>query len=599
MEDRRLLVLYGSQTGTAQAVAERIGREGKRLHFDTVVSSMDNYQPISQLVEEKLAALVCATTGQGDQPDNMVKFWRFLLRRNLPKDSLSNLHFGVLGLGDSGYAQFNYASKRLQRRLGQLGGTSIVPLGLADDQHDLGADAVTDSWIESFWQKTRELYPLPANVLPIPADALPPPKYAVRMADSGPAINGGHLEAAGHSRPNSAKLISNNRVTAEGHFQDTRLVRLDVSGCAAIDPFVPGDVCMVQPSNLEETVEDFLRLVDHLDPDRWFSLEQNDANMELPPDTIGLGKVTNLRQCATHLFDLQAIPGRYFFELLSKFTKDDLEKEKFVEFTTAEGQQDLYEYCNRPRRNILEVLYDFSANTTKHLPLEYLFDLFPVIKPRAFSIASSPVVDTDEIHLLVAVVKYRSKLVKPRLGLCSNWLARAQPGDDVTMWVKKGTFTFPQDPVTPVVLVGPGTGLAPFRSLIRDELMRPLPSGRPISLFFGCRSASKDFYFGQDWKELETTYRGQFHLFTAFSRDQEDKIYVQHVMAQNDEHVFRLIHDQRGSFYIAGNAKQMPDQVKDALKQVLRKYTHMDDKEADDYVQTMENEKRFQTETWS
>ena len=125
-----------------------------------------------------------------------------------------------------------------------------------------------------------------------------------------------------------------------------------------------------------------------------------------------------------------------------------------MEFTTAEGQQELYEYCNRPRRNVLEVLYDFSLNTVPSIPLDYLFDLMPVIKPRSFSIASSRLNHPDKIQLLVAVVKYRSKLVEPRLGLCSNWLANLDKGHLVPMWVKKGTFKFPKDPHTPLIMVG-------------------------------------------------------------------------------------------------------------------------------------------------
>lgn len=146
------------------------------------------------------------------------------------------------------------------------------------------------------------------------------------------------------------------------------------------------------------------------------------------------------RECAEKWFDLQAVPNRYFFELLSKFTKDDLEREKFQEFTTTEGQQDLFDYCNRPRRSGLEVLADFSLHTVPHIPLEYLFDLFPVIKPRSFSIANSALSMPGKLQLLVAVVKYKSVLMEPRLGLCSNYLANCQIGQKVAIWTKKGTL---------------------------------------------------------------------------------------------------------------------------------------------------------------
>merc|ERR1712013_741174 len=124
-------------------------------------------------------------------------------------------------------------------------------------------------------------------------------------------------------------------------------------------------------------------------------------------------------------------------------------------FNTAEGQQDLYEYCNRPRRHILEVLYDFR-HSTPNIPFEYLFDLIPPIKPRSFSIASPP--GGTVLELLVAVVRYRSSLKAPRLGLCSNWLASMKPGSQVPVWVRRGAFTFPKEP-TPVLMVGPSLAI--------------------------------------------------------------------------------------------------------------------------------------------
>lgn len=292
------------------------------------------------------------------------------------------------------------------------------------------------------------------------------------------------------------------------------------------------------------------------------------------------------------MFDLQAIPGRYFFELLAKFTDDDLEKEKFIEFTTTEGQQDLFDYCNRPRRNSLEVLADFTLHTVPHIPLEYLFDLFPMIKPRSFSIASSLSFTPGKIQLLVAIVQYKSKLVEPRLGLCSNFLANSQIGDLIPIWTKKGTLKLPTDINLPLILVGPGTGVAPFRSIIQDEFAKK--SGRQIYLIFGNRSQSKDFYFKDEWEKLNVK------LYTAFSRDQEDKYYVQHLIKDHKELFGDVIVNQDGFIYIAGNSKQMPDQVKEAFQECVESIGDEEDaQEVRNYVNQMLTEKRLQMETWS
>lgn len=159
MTHRKLNILYGSQTGTAQDVAEYIWRESKKYHFTGTVQSMDQYE-VKSLINEQLVVFVCSTTGQGDEPDNMTGFWKFLLRRGLPKDSLCGVSYAVLGLGDSSYNQFNFVAKRLNRRLQQLGGTPVVPTGLCDDQHDLGPSAVYMPWINDLWQKLAELRPL-------------------------------------------------------------------------------------------------------------------------------------------------------------------------------------------------------------------------------------------------------------------------------------------------------------------------------------------------------------------------------------------------------------------------------------------------------
>lgn len=244
-----------------------------------------------------------------------------------------------------------------------------------------------------------------------------------------------------------------------------------------------------------------------------------------------------------------------------------------LELSSAEGQQELFDYCNRPRRNLLEVLYDFR-HTTPNIPLEYFFDLFPNIKPRAFSIASSCDLLPDEIQLLVAVVKYRTKLlVAPRLGLCSNWFTRLRGNNKIALWIKKGTLTFPSKSQSPVVMVGPGTGIAPFHAYASKEIVHDMNRERRIVVYFGCRYKRKDFYFQKEWSKMEEFEN--FSHFTAFSRDgpeDENKTYVQHVIEQHSKMLYELIYEQEGHFYIAGNSKLMPDAVTDALKMILKKH---------------------------
>ncbi|KAM9595107.1 NADPH-dependent diflavin oxidoreductase 1 isoform 4-T11 [Morphnus guianensis] len=527
MVERKLLVLFGSQTGTAQDTAERIGREAKRRHFQCRVEALDSYD-VANLINELLVIFVCATTGQGDPPDNMKMFWRFLFRKNLPPGSLCQLDYAVLGLGDSSYPKFNFVAKKLHKRVLQLGGNPLLPVALGDDQHDLGPDAVVDPWLLALWDKILALYPLPPGL----------------------------------------EIIS----------PDVR--------------FSAGDVVMIQPQNCPEDVQQFCQLL-RLDPDRCFVLKPTDPDASLP---ALLPQPCTIRHLVTHYLDISCVPRRSFFELLSYFSTNELEREKLQEFSSAQGQEELYSYCNRPRRTTLEALWDFP-HTTCAIPPEYLLDLIPRIRPRAFSIASSMLAHPDRIQILMAVVRYKTQLSKPRRGLCSTWLASLNPeqGDfRVPLWVKKGGMKFPADPDTPVIMIGPGTGVAPFRAAIQERVAQ---GRRGNCLFFGCRQKSKDFYCQAEWEELVT--KGFLTLFTAFSRDQEEKVYVQHRIQENQRLVWELLNSRNAHIYLAGNAKQMPAAVAEALQSVLQLEGGLSPSEAEEHLIALERSQRFQSETWS
>ncbi|KAH9512454.1 NADPH-dependent diflavin oxidoreductase 1 [Bulinus truncatus] len=596
MSERKLLVLFGSQTGTAQDCAEKIVREAKRRHFIAKSLSMDSYN-ISNLLFEPLVVFVCSTTGQGDPPDNMKAFWKFLLRKDLPATSLTHMKFAVLGLGDSSYQKFNVVAKRLQKRLEQLGGNPLIDLGLADDQHDLGIDGVMGTWLNELWDVVLKWYPMPADKQIISNDVCPASKYKVTFANAVELTSTENLgqEAKfnalilnsskfGPLCPFHARVIQNKRVTAFDHFQDVRLIKLDINGSNL--QYIPGDVVMVLPQNMPDIVEAFLN-VTTLDANKKFTLEQNDPEVPLPHN---FPSPCSVHWLVTHFLDINSVPRKSFFELLKYHSLDELEKEKLEEFCSPQGQEELYSYCNR-------VLQDFSK-TAANIPFHYLFDIIPALQPRAFSIASSPLAHPNEIHILMAVVNYKTKLHLPRRGVCSTWLASFDPQNSTTpvpIWVKQGTIRFPSEPNVPLIMVGPGTGLAPFRSVIFERCS----SGNKadLVLFFGCRSQHKDFYCEEDFQSFIQS--GLLRMFTAFSRDQDSKMYVQHRISEQGELIWKMITSDNAYFYIAGNAKSMPDDVKEALCNVIRKHGSMTTDEAAGFIQDLEKHHRFQIEAWS
>nr|CAD7455990.1 unnamed protein product [Timema tahoe] len=564
---------------------------------------MDDY-PVPQLIYEPLVIFVCSTTGQGEEPDNMKHFWKFLLRKNLPTNSLQYLRFGVLGLGDSSYAKFNFAAKKLARRLCQLGGENLLETGLADDQHDLGPDAVVDPWLANLWEKLAIRFPLPEQLKPLNNSELCPPRWCVSLVkpsvetcisntnEQVPTYQPEHKFSA--DDPCCITVKTNSRTTAPTHFQDVRLIEFSAPDLN----YSPGDVLMVRPHNLESNVVAlFTMLADNvttsLGPDTIITVTEREPDMPVPRALI---QPITLGQCAQQYWDLNATPHRYFFHLLSHFTTSELEREKLLEFTTAEGQEELYNYCHRPRRTVIEVLQDFSQ-TTPHIPLEYMFELFRPIKPRAFSIASSPTAHNKEVHILVAVVKYQTKLIVPRYGLCSNWLAALKPGDTIQAWVRGGSFHFPISQNVPMIMIGPGTGVAPFRSFVQERAAQGSARSDLLCLFFGCRNSAGDFHCRDEWLSLEKDEK--LRLFCAFSRDQENKVYVQHMMKDNASLLWELVSTQQAQIFLAGNSKDMPKGVKGALEETFQNYGNMTQGEAQQFLERLERTGHFQSETWS
>nr|KAF6434019.1 NADPH dependent diflavin oxidoreductase 1 [Molossus molossus] len=604
MPSSRLLVLFGSQTGTAEDVSERLGREARRRRLDCRVQALDSY-PVVNLINEPLVIFVCATTGQGDPPDNMKSFWRFIFRKNLPSTALCQMDFAVLGLGDSSYTKFNFVAKKLYRRLLQLGGAALLPVCLGDDQHELGPDAAIDPWLHDLWEKVLELCPMPLGLSVIPPEVPLPSKFALQLLQEAPRECSAGQRGARTEPPSSpselqpflARMVTNQRVTGPSHFQDVRLIEFDISGSGI--SFVAGDVVLIQPENTARHVQHFCQVLG-LDPDQYFTLQPREPHVPCPER---LPQPCSVRHLVSQYLDIASVPRRSFFELLACLSPHELEREKLLEFSSAAGQEALHEYCSRPRRTILEVLCDFPHSAAA-IPLDYLLDLIPPIRPRAFSIASSLLAHPARLQILVAVVQYQTRLKEPRRGLCSSWLASLDPAQGpvrVPLWVRPGSLTLPQTPDTPVIMVGPGTGVAPFRAAIQERVAQ---GQRGNFLFFGCRRRDQDFYWEAEWTELEQ--KGCLTLVTAFSREQthppvlqEQKVYVQHRLRERGPLVWELL-DRRGAcFCLAGNAKYMPADVSEALLSIFQGEGGLSGPDAAAYLARLQRTLRFQTETWA
>lgn len=273
-------------------------------------------------------------------------------------------------------------------------------------------------------------YPLPAGIVPIPENELLPPRYLVKRQTPATPFKLTDIPPY-NSFP--CTVLQNQKITAPGHWQDVRHIILTFKDLAI--KYEPGDIAEVWPENPKEEVDIFL------DTLRWTEIA--DLPLHITSTLTGEPLQTRfspptLRALATYHLDICSVPRRSFFEMLKHFSSDEQHVEKFAEFCTSEGQEDLWDYTTRPRRTIVEVVADFWSSL--EIPLEYVLDIFPAMKPRRFSIASSLKVVFDfwldslnqmhpnEIHLCVAIVKYKTNLKRPRYGVCSRWFARMPEG---------------------------------------------------------------------------------------------------------------------------------------------------------------------------
>ncbi|XP_058736226.1 NADPH-dependent diflavin oxidoreductase 1-like isoform X2 [Vicia villosa] len=287
---------------------------------------------------------------------------------------------------------------------------------------------------------------------------------------------------------------------------------------------------------------------------------------------------------------------------MSFFATAEHEKERLKDFASPEGRDDLYQYNQKERRTVLEVLEDFPS---VQMPFEWLIQLVPLLKTRAFSISSSQSAHPNQVHLTVNVVSWTTPYKRKKKGLCSSWLATLDPCDAVSIpaWFQKGSLPTPS-PSLPLILVGPGTGCAPFRGFIEQRaLQSKTHSTAPIMFFFGCWNEDGDFLYKDFWLNhsqnngvLSEAKGGGFYV--AFSRDQPEKIYVQHKMREHSERVWNLL-AEGAAVYIAGSSTNMPTDVTSAFEEIVSKENDISKEDAARLIRALERSGKYHIEAWS
>ncbi|KAF4344599.1 NADPH reductase TAH18 [Fusarium beomiforme] len=470
--------------------------------------------------------------------------------------------------------RFNWAARKLNRRLDQLGATTFIDPFEADEQFPDGIDGSFVRWSERLYNHLLENYPPPSGREPIPDDVILPAKWSIKNSIDNTSTSNDYVSLEDSSLPPSlplpipggwkATLVGNDRLTPEKHWQDVRLISFDIPirdgdklSC------VPGDCLTIYPKNFPEDAQKLITLMG------WEDVADKSLDLSLCeslPTNLYADQKCTLRELLLNNIDFTAIPRRSFLKNMSYFSTNPDHKERLLEFTMTEYLDEYFDYATRSRRSILEVLEEF---TSVKLPAERLFDIFPIIRGRDFSIANGGVHQnhpTDKnktrVELLIALVKYKTVLRKPREGLCSRYLDNIPLNSTLTVTRKPvlSPIHGPHNARRPLVAIATGTGLAPIRALIHERLANSSPG--PMNLFFGNRNREADYFFQQ---ELDATVRdGHLNIFLAFSRDQRNKIYVQDRLREEAKRIEEVILDN-GIFCVCGGSTKMADAAKKAV----------------------------------
>ncbi|WP_144665549.1 assimilatory sulfite reductase (NADPH) flavoprotein subunit [Bacillus altitudinis] len=536
-------VLYGSQTGNSEGLAKKTVQHLEEKGFQVTLSSMSDFKP-NNLKKINNLLVIVSTHGEGDPPDNALSFHEYVHGRRAPK--LDHLSFSVLSLGDSSYEFFCQTGKEFDERFEELGGTRLFDRV----DCDLDYDEPFSKWLQGVASSLSE-------------------GEAVSLPQESAGANSTAVSEYSRTNPFYAEVLENINLNGRGSNKETRHLELSLEGSGLV--YEPGDSLGIYPTNDPELVDELIQTCG------WNAEESVTVHKN--------GDTLPLKEALTSHFEITVLTK----PLLQKIA--ELTKSESLHALLEEGNEEkLKEYI--AGRDLVDAARDFGPFEGTAADFTALLRKIPA---RLYSIASSLKANDEEVHLTIGAVRYDAH-GRGRQGVCSILCAeRLQPGDTLPVYIQHNqNFKLPQDPDAPIIMVGPGTGIAPFRSFMQER--EELGANGKSWLFFGDQHFVTDFLYQTEWQKwLKDGVLTKMDV--AFSRDTEEKVYVQHQMKKQSKELFEWL-EQGAYVYICGDEKHMAHDVHNTLLSIIQEEGAMSKEKAESYLANLQQQKRYQRDVY-
>ncbi|NXN99780.1 NOS2 protein, partial [Rhinopomastus cyanomelas] len=586
----KVTVVYATETGKSETLANNLCSLFN-CAFDTKILRMDEYN-IHDLEKEALLLVVTSTFGNGDAPNNGKSLKSSLLAL---KQLRAEIRYAVFGLGSSTYPEFCAFAHTIDQRLAQLGASRLAPVGEGDELN--GQEAAFRSWAVGVFKAACDIFNIPGrSSIQLPGlytcdESWDPDSY--RLVHDSQSMDLAKALAAIHSKdiiPMKLKFRQNLQSSKSSRV--TLLVKLSCDSSQHLH-YLPGEHVGIFPGNQPELVGRLVARVKDAPP------AQQPVRLETCADggywTSGRRlPACTLREALTYLLDITTPPSQQLLKKLSQLAAAAGDKQRLEVLSQSSDEYNRWKSYNSP--NILEVLEEFPS---AEVPTAFLLSQLPLLKPRYYSVSSCCDLTPGEIHLTVVVVSYRTRDGHGPLhhGVCSTWLNTAALGELVPAFIRRADeFHLPEEPSKPCVLIGPGTGIAPFRSFWLQrlhDLEKKGIRGGDMTLLFGCRQPELDHIYREETEEMKR--KGVLkEVHTAYSRQPgHAKVYVQDILQSRLEaKVCSLLHKEEGHLYVCGDVRMAKD-VAQTLKGMLAKHLNLSEQQAEEYFFQLKSQRRY------